>query len=287
MYTVYAHRGSSGMYPEHTRAAYLHALAEGADGIECDVHLSADEAPVCFHDSTLERTTNGSGSVASKTLSQLRRLDVVSWKGVRIPEQYGAGSEQVVTLEELIDLMLHARRPLGLAIELKHPSPFGRRLEESVLTVLMRKGWDPETSRIGNIKVSLMSFDPDAIDYLLDTVPGYHLCQLISVLDEDKARGLGLITRNAVRYLVRRVHLGALKHLDAGAAGIAGPGVAYAREHPEAVRRWVARGLRARVWTVNTEEDVEFLASLGVTEFTSDWPGRIRQFLDHKLEACA
>ncbi|GAB3666262.1 glycerophosphodiester phosphodiesterase [Zhihengliuella somnathii] len=287
MYTVYAHRGSSGTFPEHTRAAYLHALAERADGVECDVHLSADEVPVCFHDSTVDRTSSGSGTVASKTLNQLRRLDVASWKGVRIPDQYGAASEQLVTLEELIDLLRRAQREIGLAIEFKHPSPFGRRLEEKVLAVLMRNGWDPETSRIGNIRVSLMSFDPEAIDYLLETVPGYHLCQLVSVLDAGKARQLGLIARHTVRYLMRKVHHSAQAHLDAGAAGIAGPGVEFAKAHPEAVRQWVARGLRARVWTVNTEADADYLAGLGVTEFTSDYPGRIRQHLDHKLEACA
>ncbi len=84
---IFAHRGASGRYAEHTRAAFLQALADGADGVECDVHLTRDEQLVCIHDPTLERTSNGSGDVADHTLAQLRELDFSSWKGVRIPAE--------------------------------------------------------------------------------------------------------------------------------------------------------------------------------------------------------
>ncbi|GAA3710130.1 glycerophosphodiester phosphodiesterase [Zhihengliuella alba] len=287
MFTVYAHRGSSGTYPEHTRAAYLHALAEGADGIETDVHLTADDVLVCFHDSTVDRTSSGSGPISGMTLAEIRALDVVSWAGATVPEQYGSSREQVVTLEELITMMRRVPRELGLAIELKHPSPFGRRLEEKVLALLMELGWDPETSRIGNVRISLMSFDPAAIDYLLETIPGYHLCMLVTVLEQEQQSGLGLITRNAIRYVMGRIHGGAMERLDSGAVGLAGPGVAYARKYPERVGSWLERGLRGRAWTVNTVEDAQFLADLGFTEFTSDFPALIKGYLENKLEACS
>ena len=85
---VYAHRGSSEAFAEHTRAAYLQAIADGADGVECDVHLTRDQHAVLLHDATLDRTSDGTGQVADRTLEELRLLDFSSWKGARIPEAY-------------------------------------------------------------------------------------------------------------------------------------------------------------------------------------------------------
>ena len=53
-----AHRGSSGVLPEHTKEAYRRAVTEGADYIECDVTLTKDLVPVCRHDSLLNHTTD-------------------------------------------------------------------------------------------------------------------------------------------------------------------------------------------------------------------------------------
>ena len=73
-----AHRGASAAFPEHTRAAMLHALAVGADGLECDVQLTRDREFVCWHDPTVERTSDGRGAVADHTLARLRALDVLA-----------------------------------------------------------------------------------------------------------------------------------------------------------------------------------------------------------------
>lgn len=61
---VHAHRGSSAAYAEHTRAACVQALLDGADGVECDVHLTRDGHPVLHHDTQLGRTSNGRGPSA-------------------------------------------------------------------------------------------------------------------------------------------------------------------------------------------------------------------------------
>ena len=50
-------------------------MAAGADGLELDVHLSADGVPVVHHDGTLDRTTSGSGPIAAQTAENLRRVD--------------------------------------------------------------------------------------------------------------------------------------------------------------------------------------------------------------------
>lgn len=76
---IFAHRGASFHCPENTMAAFLKAKQLGADGIELDVQLSADEVPVVIHDYTLHRTTNGYGNVAAKTVVELKQLDAGSW----------------------------------------------------------------------------------------------------------------------------------------------------------------------------------------------------------------
>lgn len=71
-----AHRGGSGLAPENTVAAFRNAVdVWGADMIELDVHASVDGHCVVIHDATVDRTTEGTGAVASKPLSELRRLD--------------------------------------------------------------------------------------------------------------------------------------------------------------------------------------------------------------------
>jgi glycerophosphoryl diester phosphodiesterase len=72
---VFAHRGGSALGPENTLAAFELGLRAGADGLELDVHLSADGVPVVFHDDTLDRTTNASGPVATRTAAELARVD--------------------------------------------------------------------------------------------------------------------------------------------------------------------------------------------------------------------
>lgn len=85
-----AHRGAPAEAPENTIPAFEAALASGADVLEFDLHMTADEQVVVFHDELLDRTTNGSGPLADRTLAELRVLDAGSWygsawAGTRIP----------------------------------------------------------------------------------------------------------------------------------------------------------------------------------------------------------
>ena len=72
---VFAHRGGCALGPENTIAAFDLGMAAGADGLEFDVHLSADGIPVVHHDDTLERTTAGRGALAALTAAELGRID--------------------------------------------------------------------------------------------------------------------------------------------------------------------------------------------------------------------
>ena len=76
---ILGHRGARLVAPENTLAAFRAALADGADGIELDVRQTADGALVCFHDSSLGRTTDGRGPLRERTLAELLALDAGSW----------------------------------------------------------------------------------------------------------------------------------------------------------------------------------------------------------------
>jgi glycerophosphoryl diester phosphodiesterase len=73
---VFAHRGGMALGPENTIQAFDAGMNAGADGLELDVHLSADGVVVVHHDKTLERTTKGSGPVAARTAAELAALNV-------------------------------------------------------------------------------------------------------------------------------------------------------------------------------------------------------------------
>lgn len=77
------HRGVMGVEPENTLRSFRAAERAGLDVIECDLHLSKDGALVVMHDAEVDRTTDGSGSIADKTLAELRTLD--AGHGERIP----------------------------------------------------------------------------------------------------------------------------------------------------------------------------------------------------------
>ncbi|WP_328557062.1 MULTISPECIES: glycerophosphodiester phosphodiesterase [unclassified Streptomyces] len=77
------HRGVMGVEPENTVRSFIAAQNAGLDLIELDLHLSKDGALVVMHDAEVDRTTDGSGPIAEKTLAELRTLD--AGRGERVP----------------------------------------------------------------------------------------------------------------------------------------------------------------------------------------------------------
>ncbi len=115
---IVGHRGAPQMAPENTLASFRAAAAAGAEAVECDVALTFDARPVVIHDTSLERTTDGTGLLAENTLEAVSGLDAGSWFD---PSFAG---EVVPTLEETIDLL--EVLGLGADIELKpDPGPRG------------------------------------------------------------------------------------------------------------------------------------------------------------------
>ena len=87
---IFAHRGDYAHAPENTLPSFQQALQKGADGVELDAKLTSDGHVIVIHDSTVDRTTDGKGRVASFTLKAIRTLDAGRWfnekfSGTRVP----------------------------------------------------------------------------------------------------------------------------------------------------------------------------------------------------------
>ncbi|MEG1547937.1 MAG: glycerophosphodiester phosphodiesterase [Clostridia bacterium] len=113
---VWAHRGASAYAPENTIPAFRMAVEMGADGIELDVHESADGKLMVIHDETVDRTSNGSGRVVDMTCQQLKQLDFSNgfedYTGARIPtlrEVYGLlrSTDVTVNVEIKCDVVIY------------------------------------------------------------------------------------------------------------------------------------------------------------------------------------
>ena len=78
---VAAHRGWRTKYPENTMESFRAAEALGVDQLELDVRVTKDDELVVIHDPTVDRTTDGTGLVREKTLTELKALDAGIFKG--------------------------------------------------------------------------------------------------------------------------------------------------------------------------------------------------------------
>ena len=104
-----SHRGLQSMGPENSFPAFKAAAERGAWAIETDFRMTADGHVVCIHDKTLDRTTDGNGPVADKTLAEIKSLKVlpVNTKTVNKLYDYSKFSEEelkVPTMDEYFEI---------------------------------------------------------------------------------------------------------------------------------------------------------------------------------------
>ncbi|MFD8015968.1 glycerophosphodiester phosphodiesterase [Streptomyces sp. NPDC058955] len=261
---VVAHRGASEDAPEHTLAAYVKAIEDGADALECDVRLTADGHLVCVHDRRVDRTSNGRGAVSTLELADLAALDFGAWKAFKEDQESGGPAESpdwgdpeytsVLTLERLLELVSDAGRRVELAIETKHPTRWAGQVEDRLLALLKRFGLHapvaPEES-----PVRIMSFSARSLHRIAVAAPT-------------------LPTVSLAQFVTPRLRDG---RLPAGAR-VAGPSIRIVRHHPAVILRLQKAGHQVHVWTVDDPEDVELCLRLGVDAIITNRP---RQVLAH------
>ena len=131
---VCAHRGDNKCAPENTVPAFELAASKGAHQIELDVDMSADGRLAIMHDTTVDRTTNGSGPLKELQFEQLRRLDAGAWKGpqwagTRIPKF----REAIQAIPEHIQVNCHIKPGTGIAAEATRQLVDMQRLDQCFL----------------------------------------------------------------------------------------------------------------------------------------------------------
>jgi glycerophosphoryl diester phosphodiesterase len=241
---LFGHRGAAGLAPENTLPSFRRAVSEGAEYLELDLHATRDGVPVVIHDSTLDRTTDGSGLVRERSLAELRRCDA----GFRFEDggryPYRGRGIRVPTLEELLDEMSE----VPLNIEIKQADP---PMERAVTALLEHK------DALG--RVVLAAEDDSIMRRIRAAAPNV-------ATSASRGETLDFFTRCfgkgfdgyacAACALQIPIRFGAVE-LVTSATLAAAHGV----------------GLEVHVWTVNEGDEMERLLRLGVDGVMSDLPG--------------
>jgi glycerophosphoryl diester phosphodiesterase len=230
-----AHRGAAGYAPENTIAGFDLAVDMKVDYIEIDVQRSKDGELVVIHDTTVDRTTDGTGKVGDLTLQQLQRLDAGSWKGDSF------AGESIPTFEEILE-RYHGK--VGILIELKAPELYPG-IEEQVAEALKERN----LNQTQNEKIIIQSFNFQSMkkmDQLLPKVP------------------IGVLTSNRTHTTPE-----ALKEFSTYAEWF---NPSYGIVTEEVVDKVHGLDMQIGSWTVRSQEAADFLFDMNVDAIITDYP---------------
>ena len=241
-----AHRGASAQAPENTMEAYRLAVEAGADAIELDVHLTQDGQMAIIHDETIDRTTDGAGSVDGFNMATLRRFDAgAKFTAADGSLPFAGRGLSIPTLPEVLDWL---PEDIGLVVEIK-----ARAAVRPVVEALRE-----HPVRLAN-RTSLISFDEAAIEEA-------------HALDPELPTGYLLVPSQpiepALRWAVERGHTAVLPY-DGDLGLDPAPALALA----------LAYGRRMGCYVVNDPERMKQLAVFGLWGFVTDVPDVAREVL--------
>ena len=237
---IFAHRGASGYAPENTLTAIKKAIEMKADGVEIDIQLTKDGKIVVIHDWKVDRTTTGRGFVYELDFGYIRSLDAGQWY---TKDFIG---EVVPTLEEVLDIL---PKDMILNIEIKDTARKHSNIEEKMLEVLKKY---PE--KFDNVIVS--SFHHDKIKKLQKLEPKLKLALLTDSEFIEIEKYLSTNVLNSYSY-----------HPEINL---------ISKKDIEILHK---NGIKVFVWTVNKEEDLDYLVKLGVDGVITNYPDIMKELL--------
>ena len=242
------HRGASGELPENTLPAFERALEQCALMLETDVHPTREGVAVVFHDADVARTTDGSGPIAEKTLSELLALDAghgfTPDGGASFPSR-GQGIA-IPTLDEAFASFPDAR----FNIEIKQGD---RAFIESVV-----KASAPRADR------TLLTSGSDETISILRSV----------LADTGVATAMGASLGDCIA-LVKAAAGGGAPPPEPMALQIPTEFGGQPLVTPELVAFAHEHDIQVHVWTINDPAEIERLLDLGVDAVMSDFPIRV------------
>ncbi|MEY2426416.1 MAG: glycerophosphoryl diester phosphodiesterase [Actinomycetota bacterium] len=265
----YAHQGGAREAPSSTLFALRQAVAAGADGLELDVHATADRAVMVCHDETVDRTTAGTGAIAQLAYADLRTLDNAHWwvpgevvAPDRAADEYvhrgkaaADPSFGIASLRDVLEEFPH----VFLNLDIKQTAPAVEPYEQLVADLLREFGRTDD--------VIVASFDDRATDAFSAVAP-------------EVSTSCGtLVTASIWQAVQDGKALPETRH--------------HALQVPAALRetvvvdeRFVARahdhGLAVHVWTIDEPEEMERLIDLGVDGIMTDRPSVLEALLQRR-----
>ncbi len=237
---IFAHRGSKCNRPENTLAAFREAVRVQVDGIELDVHLTADNTLVVLHDEKIDRTTNGKGLVRKLTLAQIKRFDAGSWFS---PEFTG---ERIPTLLEVLTELSNLNFTGILNIEVK-TDKFQYPDIEKLLSQLM-------TSRKWPFEHIYSSFN-------LQTLSQLNKLEAQTEMSYLTGNRLKKIERGLLEDFISSIH----------------PRKTYAFSHPALA---ATSSKPIRLWTVNSEKEMRIAFHENIAGLITDFPEKAIKIRD-------
>lgn len=247
-----AHRGGAALAPENTLAAFHQALTFPIDAVELDVQMSRDGHAVVFHDTTVDRLTDGRGNFLDLDLAYLRTLNAAAHFPGTWPQP-----ERIPMLREVLELA-HAGH-VQVLIEIKSSmrnGTYGRYLHivEAVAHEVLATHMEA--------RVLVMSFDWTLLPEIKALLPGTQTGMLVSkdVWDPDIV--------DALPHLACQAHERQCTWIN----------LDYKLFTP-AISTFVhAQGLNLGIWTVNDATGCLRLLEAGVDSITTDHPDLFRLF---------
>ena len=237
---IFAHRGFSSKYPENTMTAFRKALEAGADGIELDARMTQDGKIVVMHDSTVDRTTNGSGKVRELSFAEILSLDAGSKKDSMF------ANERIPVLEQVFDEL---GGKLLINVELCNYEEGDNRMLANQTVDLIEKYKLVDT-------VIVSSFRFNNLAYVKDRNPNIS-CALLA------QKGIkGWMSRN---FLHHSVSVDALHPY-------------YTDVNPNMLHKEQLCGRQVRAWTINNPIDICNLYKMGVNAIFTDDPVSAREY---------
>ena len=194
---VQAHRGASAVAPENTIAAFRAAAEQGAHWVELDVALSADGVLVVLHDDSVDRTTNGTGSLGVLNAADIAKLDAGSWFGAAF------AGEPVPTLGQTLEALVGL--DIGVNIEIKqhkHHRSLSQLTEAVAAAIAATKG---------RLPVMISSFDAEALKAMHQLTPDIELAMLWDRLPEDWLERLASIPATSIHLYYKALSIGFLE----------------------------------------------------------------------------
>lgn len=244
-FDIVAHRGIASLAPENTLAAFQLAVEFGADAVEFDVRLTADQIPVVYHYYYLDEYTSGSGPIFNATVQQLRGLEVYCRANPGAPHG---------TISTLAEVMEDLAGRIGMEIELKGPEPEAPEIISKVLRQF-KPLWD---------SIEVTSYQPAFLLEIQRFCPGLKVDLLFP-------RSESWMKLDVVAY--QAVHLARLARARA------------VHLHPsqlsaEVVSAVQMAGIQIHSWDVNDEASLTLVDNLGIPRIDTDEFHQARKYRD-------